>query len=219
MVTAIAGGLSASIIQFVAPDSFTVFLSVFLLVGVVVGDIALIWGALIGAALIVYVHNIAADVSKAATNGIFGLFLIAIMYFMPNGVWGGVRRVFNRVDSRRPAPAAKTAEAKRQFGQFTKLKATGHGNGGPRHIARLVRQQECHDIRDILGLARTLERYRPYHTVDVVLDVVLNCGTAKPGLDIAQSNKVGATARISIWIAALGAADRMSRGGDRSTAR
>ncbi|MGR3425146.1 MAG: branched-chain amino acid ABC transporter permease [Sagittula sp.] len=113
LYTGIAGGLSAAIIQFVAPDSFTMFLSVFLFVGVVVGGIASIWGALIGGAFIVFVPNIAADISKAATNGIYGLFLIALMYFMPNGVWGGVRSLFDRLGTTRrsrPGAAETTVE-------------------------------------------------------------------------------------------------------------
>lgn len=97
LFTGLAGGLSATIIQFVAPDSFTMFLSVFLFVGVVVGGIGSVPGAIIGGAFIVFVPNFAADISKAATNGIFGLFLIALMFVMPNGIWGAVRRGFARL--------------------------------------------------------------------------------------------------------------------------
>lgn len=97
LYTGIAGGLSAAIIQFVAPDSFTMFLSIFLFVGVVVGGIGSIPGALIGGAFIVFVPNLAADISKSATNGIFGAFLIALMFVMPNGVWGAVRKGFARL--------------------------------------------------------------------------------------------------------------------------
>lgn len=97
LYTGIAGGLSAAIIQFVAPDSFTMFLSVFLFVGVVVGGIGSIPGAIIGGAFIVFVPNLAADISKSATNGIFGAFLIALMFVMPNGIWGAVRKGFAKL--------------------------------------------------------------------------------------------------------------------------
>lgn len=100
LYTGLAGGLSATIIQFVAPDSFTMFLSVFLFVGVVVGGVSSIPGALIGGAFIVFVPNFAADISKAATNGIFGLFLIGLMFVMPNGIWGAVRRGFARLGAK-----------------------------------------------------------------------------------------------------------------------
>ena len=102
LYTGLAGGLSATIIQFVAPDSFTMFLSVFLFVGVVVGGIGSIPGAIIGGAFIVFVPNLAADISKAATNGIFGLFLVFMMFFMPNGVWGAIRSGFARLGQSRP---------------------------------------------------------------------------------------------------------------------
>ncbi|HHX89325.1 MAG TPA: branched-chain amino acid ABC transporter permease [Paracoccus sp.] len=115
LYTGIAGGLSATIIQFVAPDSFTMFLSVFLFVGVVVGGVASIPGAIIGGAFIVFVPNLAADISNAATNGIFGLFLIAMMFFMPNGVWGAVRGFFDRLGGKAaPSDNATSSETKTQ---------------------------------------------------------------------------------------------------------
>lgn len=39
MVAGIAGALSASVVQFIAPDSFDFFLSVYLLVGLLVGGL------------------------------------------------------------------------------------------------------------------------------------------------------------------------------------
>jgi branched-chain amino acid transport system permease protein len=106
MFTGVAGGLSAIIIQFVAPDSFTLFLSVFLLVGMVVGGVGSIPGAFIGAAFIVFVPNVASDISKAATGAVYGVFLIALMYAMPNGVWGALRAGWMRLTAPRRAPAA-----------------------------------------------------------------------------------------------------------------
>lgn len=112
LYTGIAGGLSAIIIQFVAPDSFTMFLSVFLFVGVVIGGVASIWGCLIGAAFIVFVPNLAADISKAATNGIYAIFLIALVYAMPNGVWGAVRAGFARLGTQPETPQKSTVSEK-----------------------------------------------------------------------------------------------------------
>lgn len=105
--TGIAGGLSAIAIQFVAPDAFTMFLSIFLLVGVVVGGVSSIPGAFIGAAFIVIVPNIAADVSKAATGAIYGLLLIGFMYLVPNGAWGALQGVAAWLRSRRSFALAK----------------------------------------------------------------------------------------------------------------
>ena len=79
-------------VAFVAPDSFTVFLSITFLVGVVVGGLASIWGAVFGAIFIQFVPNIADEISKSAPWAIYGVFLIAFMYLLPTGVVGGLRR-------------------------------------------------------------------------------------------------------------------------------
>ena len=101
MYTGIAGALGAIAIQFVAPDSFTILLSITLLVGVVIGGLASIPGAIFGALFVVYTPNIASDISKAAPWAIYGIFLIVFMYLMPTGIWGGLRKLAAFVASRR----------------------------------------------------------------------------------------------------------------------
>jgi branched-chain amino acid transport system permease protein len=93
MYTGIAGALGALAAQFVSPDSFSVFLSISLIVGLVVGGIASIFGVLFGAAFIVFIPNIADQISKAAPWAIYGVFLIGFMYVLPTGVAGGVKRL------------------------------------------------------------------------------------------------------------------------------
>ena len=94
--TGVAGALGAIVVAFVSPDSFTVQLSIFLLVGVVVGGLASIPGAIFGAIFIQFVPNISDALSKSAPAAIYGVFLIALMYLMPAGVMGMVRRVWAR---------------------------------------------------------------------------------------------------------------------------
>ena len=94
MYTGVAGALSAIVIQFVAPDSFSMFLSIYLLVGVVVGGTGSIWGALLGALFISVVPSVSADISKAATGAIYAVSMILLMVRMPNGLWGGVMRLW-----------------------------------------------------------------------------------------------------------------------------
>jgi branched-chain amino acid transport system permease protein len=96
MYTGIAGALGAIAVQFVAPDSFTIFLSIVLLVGIVIGGLASISGALYGALFIQFVPNIADEVSKAAPWAIFGIFMILFVYLMPTGVAGAVRILLAR---------------------------------------------------------------------------------------------------------------------------
>jgi branched-chain amino acid transport system permease protein len=101
MYTGIAGALGAIVIQFVAPDSFTVFLSISLIVGVVVGGLASIPGAIFGALFIQFIPNVADQISKAAPWAIYGVFLLVFMYVMPTGVAGFIRIVGGRLRQRR----------------------------------------------------------------------------------------------------------------------
>jgi branched-chain amino acid transport system permease protein len=106
MYTGVAGALGAIAVQFVAPDSFNIFLSITFLVGIVIGGLASISGALYGALFIQFVPNIADEISKAAPWAIFGLFLIGFIYLMPMGVAGAIRlglaRLSRKAQKRQP---------------------------------------------------------------------------------------------------------------------
>jgi branched-chain amino acid transport system permease protein len=104
--TGVAGALSALVIAFVAPDAFNVFLSITLLVGIVIGGLASISGALFGALFVQFVPNWAQDISKAAPWAIYGVFLIVFMYVMPRGIAGAVWLVLARAGRRGTAPPA-----------------------------------------------------------------------------------------------------------------
>ena len=97
MYTGVAGALGAIAVQFVAPDSFNIFLSIVFLVGVVIGGLASLSGALYGALFIQFVPNIADEISKAAPWAVFGIFLIVFVYLMPTGVAGAVRMLLARL--------------------------------------------------------------------------------------------------------------------------
>jgi branched-chain amino acid transport system permease protein len=97
MYTGVAGALGAIAIQYVAPDSFNIFVSIVFLVGIVIGGLASISGAIYGALFIQFVPNIADEISKAAPWAIFGIFLIGFVYLMPMGVAGAVRMALARL--------------------------------------------------------------------------------------------------------------------------
>lgn len=101
MYTGVAGALGAIAIQFVAPDSFNIFVSIVFLVGIVIGGLASISGAVYGALFIQFIPNIADEISKAAPWAIFGVFLIAFVYVMPAGIAGAVRMGMARLARKR----------------------------------------------------------------------------------------------------------------------
>lgn len=97
LVTGIAGSLSAVAIEFVAPDSFTIFVSITLFVGMVAGGVASILGSLFGGLFVLFVPNIAESISKAAPGVIYGIILIGLLFVMPDGFAGLLRRLTARL--------------------------------------------------------------------------------------------------------------------------
>ena len=97
LFTGVAGSLSALLVSFVAPDSFNVFLSIILLVGMVIGGVATLSGALWGALFIQFIPNLADEISKAAPWAIYGVSMIAFMYLMPMGIAGALALLSRRL--------------------------------------------------------------------------------------------------------------------------
>ena len=96
MVTGVGGALGALVAGFTSPDSFTVILSIDLLVGAVVGGIGSIYGMVFGAAFIELVPNVAEKLSDAAPGAIYGAVLIGVMMVLPTGAAGFLRAIFAR---------------------------------------------------------------------------------------------------------------------------
>ena len=100
LCTSVGGALSAIVVQFVAPDSFSIFLSISLLVGAVVGGLASLQGAVYGAVFIQFVPRVAEQVSKSAPWAVYGAILLALVLLWPTGAAGGIRHLKNRLLSR-----------------------------------------------------------------------------------------------------------------------
>ncbi|GGC80490.1 branched-chain amino acid ABC transporter permease [Chelatococcus reniformis] len=95
--TGIAGALGAIVVQFVAPDSFTVILSIALLVGLVVGGVGWIPGAFFGGLFVLFVPNIAEQFSKGLSGAFYGIILMGLMFLMPAGVAGFIAMLRRKV--------------------------------------------------------------------------------------------------------------------------
>ncbi|MCF8532955.1 MAG: branched-chain amino acid ABC transporter permease [Reyranella sp.] len=109
--TGIAGALSASAISFVAPDSFTIFLSIKFLIGLVVGGVGSLAGSVVGGIFYVLVDNSAQSLALFVKDDlglpfdlsaytVFGVLLVALMYLMPMGIVGGVYLAVRRLRGR-----------------------------------------------------------------------------------------------------------------------
>jgi branched-chain amino acid transport system permease protein len=101
----VAGSLFAIATTFVNPDAFPVALSIFLLVGVVVGGLGSLTGLLAGAVFIQFLPLWAQEVSRSpgAPAIVYGAVLIVTMFLLPRGVAGLVDRM-RELLSRRPSP-------------------------------------------------------------------------------------------------------------------
>jgi branched-chain amino acid transport system permease protein len=112
----VAGGLFAIATASVNPENFPVALSIFLLVGIVVGGLGGLSGLVFGAIFVYFiplwaqgqdVGSLLPDriVQEAQKPGgasiVFGVVLILLMFFLPNGVGGVFRRVGDAIGRRR----------------------------------------------------------------------------------------------------------------------
>jgi branched-chain amino acid transport system permease protein len=114
----VAGALYVFAIGFVAPEAFTVTVSLSFLAALVVGGLGSIGGVVFGALFIEFVPEYAGDVNEALTGVIYGGVLILFMYVLPGGAAGLGRtlwRLLGRGEPARESPAetrvARSAQA------------------------------------------------------------------------------------------------------------
>jgi branched-chain amino acid transport system permease protein len=93
--TAIAGGLFAYLVRYINPESFNVGLSIGFLSMIVIGGLGTIGGSIVGALFYVVVPELLRGI-KDAPGLVFGVVLVMVMVFMPQGLWGMARRFLGR---------------------------------------------------------------------------------------------------------------------------
>jgi branched-chain amino acid transport system permease protein len=106
VLAGVAGAFVAIATAFVSPDTFSFALSLTLLIGAVLGGILTFWGALVGALVIEFLPLVAQLVNPGATSVVYGVVLILMMLFVPDGIVGGVRRLAGRFARAQPAKPA-----------------------------------------------------------------------------------------------------------------
>ena len=105
----VAGALSAIVVEFIAPESFTFIHAVLLLIAMVIGGLASIPAAIIGGAFILYVPNFSEAIvdsffggdpsSKALVWISFGVVMVLVVYLMLMGFAGFIRRILRSIAS------------------------------------------------------------------------------------------------------------------------
>ena len=95
----IAGGIFASLLAFVAPDSFPFSQSILFLFACVVGGAGWVLGPAVGAVITVVLPELLSGLAEYRLL-FFGVLLLVVLWLAPEGILGTVARLFRRVDPR-----------------------------------------------------------------------------------------------------------------------
>ena len=94
-MAAMAGFLYAHLVYFVSPDTFNFITSIRIVTMVVIGGMASIWGALLGASLLTLLPEWLHAFSDFEMV-VYGLILMLVMIFLPRGLTRGVLDIYER---------------------------------------------------------------------------------------------------------------------------
>ena len=103
MYAGIGGALTGLLADFVAPDTYGLFFSILLLVGAVIAGVRSVWGALVGAILVLYLPSATGALLPLLLTSIlpFGFLVLAVAFFMPGGISGLLLQKYRQFALRR----------------------------------------------------------------------------------------------------------------------
>lgn len=96
-IAAVAGALLATYITFIDPTSFTIVESIFVLAIVIFGGAGSLRGPLLGAAILILLPEalrfvgFPSDIAAQMRQVVYGLILVGLMLYRPQGIWGTYR--------------------------------------------------------------------------------------------------------------------------------
>lgn len=99
-LAAVAGFLYAHFVLFISPESFGFMVSVKIVTMVVIGGMASVWGALLGAALLTLLPEVLHGFAEYEMI-VFGLILMVVMIFMPQGLTRGILDMYHKARKKR----------------------------------------------------------------------------------------------------------------------
>lgn len=100
----LAGFLYAHLVTFISPDSFDFIVSIRIVTMVVIGGMASIWGSLLGASVLTFLPDwlhVFSDYEMV----VYGLILMVVMIFLPQGFTRGMLDIYERARSRYSRPS------------------------------------------------------------------------------------------------------------------
>lgn len=155
-IAAVAGSSLAYFITFISPGSFSVEVSIFIIVMVILGGEASFWGPLVGAAILVGLPEVlrflpgTADIVDVLREIFYGFILMFMMIFRPQGIL--------------PEYAAQTKEVQIP----TDLPVEGQPNDD-RDRSSSEERQATPKILEIRGLSKSFGGLRAVHEASLTL--------------------------------------------------
>ncbi|ABK17366.1 branched-chain amino acid ABC transporter permease [Syntrophobacter fumaroxidans] len=102
---ALAGFLYAHLVNFISPGSFDFLVSVRIVTMVVIGGMASIWGSLLGASLLTVLPEFLQAFADSEMI-VYGLILMVIMIFLPQGLTRGIMDAYEGARTRKASKSA-----------------------------------------------------------------------------------------------------------------
>lgn len=110
-IAGLAGGIYGLNTGIITPDSFSLLLTIHLLVGMVLGGSASYWGPVLGGLAIYFVPEWTADLGGGPISGVlFGAVIILMVFTMRSGLVGLLKQLAALVVVVRPRPPAGAAD-------------------------------------------------------------------------------------------------------------
>jgi branched-chain amino acid transport system ATP-binding protein len=122
----IAGGIFASLLAFVAPDSFPFSQSILFLFACIVGGAGWVLGPAVGAAITVVLPELLSNLAEYRLL-FFGMLLLVVLWLAPEGILGTFARLFRRLDPRAASASNFDVAAFLAGGDRAPLEVSGIG--------------------------------------------------------------------------------------------
>jgi ABC-type branched-subunit amino acid transport system ATPase component/ABC-type branched-subunit amino acid transport system permease subunit len=144
------GTLFAHQQNYISPDNFQFFSSVFFLLAVLFGGAGTFFGPVIGAAVLTLLPELLHDFDKYRLI-VYGCFILVTLYFLPNGVMGLFARRGRTLERATEAAAAMESELPRTGGVDLELRGVAKSFGGLRALSDVTLRVQRGSIHALIG--------------------------------------------------------------------